>query len=117
MSPRTHRKVTICCENCGKPATLYRTLDSGGEAPTCDSCIPANWTGDARSLVMTLPDLGGRVALSKQEAAAALGVSVDYLDKRVMADLRVIHLGARVLIPVDALADWANAAAARALRD
>ena len=109
--------MTLCCENCGRPATLYRTLASGGETPTCDSCKPGDWTGDARPLVMALPDLGGRVTLSKQEAAAALGVSVDYLDKRVMPHLRVIHSGARVLIPVDALADWAKASAARALRD
>lgn len=105
----------ILCENCGKPATMYRDTPRG-EVPTCDSHRPGDWTGDARALVLTLPDLSGRVTLSKAEAAAAISVSVDYFDKRVMPDLRIITRGARVLIPVDELRKWADKSAARALR-
>ncbi len=105
----------IPCENCRNPATMYKRR-SAGEVPTCDRCKPADWTGEARPLVETLPDLSGRKALSKAEAADALGVSVDYFDRHVMPDLRVISRGARVLVPVDALDTWVSHAQARALR-
>lgn len=105
----------IPCENCGNPATLYRQT-SAGEVPTCDRCKPGDWTGEARPLVETLPDLTGRKTLSKAEAAGALGVSVDYFDRHVMPELRVVSRGARVLVPVDALDAWVSQAQARALR-
>jgi hypothetical protein len=35
----------------------------------------------------------GRLALSKQEAADALGVSVDFLEEHVMHELRVVRRG------------------------
>ena len=38
-----------------------------------------------------------RLALSKAEAAMALGVSVDYLEEHVLADLRVVRRGRKVL--------------------
>ncbi len=101
----------LVCENCGKPATLYRD-----DRPNCDTCIPGDWTGAARPLVLTLPDLSGRVTLSRAEAANALGVSVDTLDKRVIPELRTITKGGRVLIPVDALREWAASSSARALK-
>ena len=100
----------VLCENCGKPATMYRDIGGGEEVPTCDSCTPGNWTGTARPVVVTMPDLGGRLTLSKQEAADALGVSVDYLEKRVMPDIRTVSRGGRVLIPRQELDDWVSAA-------
>jgi hypothetical protein len=41
-----------------------------------------------------------RLALSKAEAAEALGVSVDHLERHVLDHLRVVYVGARRLIPV-----------------
>lgn len=49
-----------------------------------------------------------RVALTKAEAAAAIGVSVDHLDRHVLRDLRVIRSGRLVLVPVAELKRWAD---------
>lgn len=56
-----------------------------------------------------------RLALSKTEAAEALGVSVDYLDEHVMPDLRVVRRGRRRLIPVSELERWLERSAALTL--
>ncbi len=48
----------------------------------------------------------GRLALSKCEAADALGVSVDFLEEHVMPELRVVRRGRRRLIPVRELERW-----------
>lgn len=58
-----------------------------------------------------------RLALSPDEAAAALGVSRDFLDEHVMHELRVVRRGRRRLIPVRELERWLDAAAARTLRE
>lgn len=47
-----------------------------------------------------------RLALSKAEAAEALGVSVDFLEAHVLAELRVVRVGRRRLIPVKELERW-----------
>ena len=57
----------------------------------------------------------GRLALSREEAAEALGVSGDYLDRHVLPDVRIVRVGRRRLIPVSELADWVERNAARAL--
>jgi excisionase family DNA binding protein len=59
----------------------------------------------------------GRLALSKAEAAAALGVSVDFLEQHVMPELRVVRRGRRRLIPVRELERWLDQHATRALGD
>lgn len=69
---------------------------------------------------MTGPALGppGRVprlALSKAEAAAALGVSVDYLEEHVMAELRIVRRGRRRLIPIRELENWLDRSASRVM--
>lgn len=56
-----------------------------------------------------------RIALSPVEAAAALGVSRDYLDEHIIPTLRVVRLGRRVLIPIRELERWLDAHAARLL--
>jgi excisionase family DNA binding protein len=56
-----------------------------------------------------------RLALSKVEAAEALGVSVDYLEGHVMHELRVVRRGRRRLIPVGELERWLEENATRAL--
>jgi hypothetical protein len=57
----------------------------------------------------------GRLALSKCEAADALGVSVDFLEEHVMRDLRIVRRGRRRLIPVGELERWLDANASLAL--
>lgn len=56
-----------------------------------------------------------RLALSKTEAAEALGVSVDFLERHVMGELRVVRRGRRRLIPMRELERWLEQNAARAL--
>ena len=56
-----------------------------------------------------------RVALSRAEAAAALGVSVDFLDQHVVHELRIVCRGRRRLIPLRELERWLDANAARRL--
>jgi len=60
---------------------------------------------------------GGRLALSKPEAAEALGVSVDTLERHIMGELRVVRRGRLVLIPVRELEAWLERNAARTLED
>ena len=55
------------------------------------------------------------IALSKPEAAAALSMSVDSLERHVLPDLRVIRRGRLVLIAVAELERWANDNAERTL--
>jgi excisionase family DNA binding protein len=56
-----------------------------------------------------------RVALSVDEAAAALGVSRDTFDRHVVSELRVLHIGRRVVVPVRELERYAEKYAARPL--
>jgi hypothetical protein len=56
-----------------------------------------------------------RLALSKREAAEALGVSVDFLEEHVLMDVRVVRCGRRRLIPVCELERWLDAHASRTL--
>jgi excisionase family DNA binding protein len=55
--------------------------------------------------------LGQRLALSPDEAAAVLGVSRDYLDERVIGELRVVRRGRRVLIALRELERWLDQSA------
>jgi acetylglutamate kinase len=41
-----------------------------------------------------------RLALSKAEAAEALGCSVDHLERHVLEHVKTVYVGARRLIPV-----------------
>ncbi len=56
-----------------------------------------------------------RLALSKVEAAVALGCSVDFLERHVLAELRVVRRGRRVFVPVPELERWLDREAARTL--
>jgi hypothetical protein len=56
-----------------------------------------------------------RLALTRAEAAEALGVSVDFLDEHVLPELRVVRRGRRRLIAVKELQRWLDENAARAL--
>jgi excisionase family DNA binding protein len=47
-----------------------------------------------------------RLAFSKAEASAALGVSVDFFEQHVMPELRIVRRGRRRLIPLAELERW-----------
>lgn len=53
-----------------------------------------------------------RLALTPDEAAAALGVSRDLLDEHVMPELRVVRVGRRRLVPLKELESWLDDSAA-----
>jgi excisionase family DNA binding protein len=56
-----------------------------------------------------------RIALTPDEAAAAIGVGRTTFYEHVMPDLRVIRLGRKRLIPVRELEAWTEREAARIL--
>lgn len=56
-----------------------------------------------------------RVALTVNEAAAAVGVSRDFFDKHIKPELKVVRRGRLVLIPAKELERWVNENAARTL--
>jgi excisionase family DNA binding protein len=53
-----------------------------------------------------------RLALSPDEAAAALGVSRDYFDEWIASELRIVRRGRRKLVPVREIERWLERAAA-----
>ena len=55
------------------------------------------------------------MALSKAEAAEALGCSVDFLEERVLPELRVVRRGRRVFTVIAELQRWLDANGARVL--
>ena len=56
-----------------------------------------------------------RIALTRVESAAALGMSVDSFERYVQPFVRVIRRGRLVLVPVAELERWADAEAATTL--
>jgi hypothetical protein len=56
-----------------------------------------------------------RLAVTKAEAAASLGVSVDFFEVHVQPELRVIRRGRLVLVPVRELERWVERSAALTL--
>ena len=52
--------------------------------------------------------LARRLALSVKETAAVLGVSEGHL-RKAMPEIPHLHIGSRVVIPVDALREWLRA--------
>lgn len=54
-----------------------------------------------------------RLALSANEAAAALGVSRDFLDEHIAGELRWVRRGRRKLVSVKELEGWLQTNAAR----
>ena len=49
-----------------------------------------------------------RVALSREEAAASLGISLDSFERHVAPDLRLIRRGRLRMVPVAELERWAG---------
>lgn len=56
------------------------------------------------------------LAVSREEAAALLSISVDTFERRVLPELRVVQLGRRQVFPVRELEAWLASKSARALR-
>jgi excisionase family DNA binding protein len=52
-----------------------------------------------------------RVALTREEAASALGVSLRHFARHVQPELRLIRSGSVRLVPVAELTQWASGAA------
>ncbi len=59
---------------------------------------------------------GRRLALSPDEAAAALGVSRDYFDDHIGPELRIVRRGRRKLVPVREIESWLEREAGFTLR-
>lgn len=57
----------------------------------------------------------GRLTLTKAEAAEALGMSVDHLERHVLPDLRIVRSSRLRLVPVAELERWISENASRAL--
>ena len=58
-----------------------------------------------QQVVIALP-AQPRLALSPEEAAAAIGTSRDFFDLHVLPELRVVRRGRKVLVPVRELERW-----------
>ena len=54
-----------------------------------------------------------RLAFNQEEAAEALGISVDHFERHVKADLPVVYSGSRRLYPRTALEHWLERQAIR----
>lgn len=63
------------------------------------------------SVADRLPD--HRLAMTKRQAAEALGVSVDSLERHVMPEIKVARCGSTPLIPCSELVAWLERNAAR----
>ena len=55
------------------------------------------------------------VAVSRADAAAALGLGLSAFEARVQPGLRVLRIGTRVLVPVGELEAWVERNAERVL--
>lgn len=58
-----------------------------------------------------------RIALTRAEAAAALGIKLKSFEHYVQPDIRLIRRGRLRLVPVDELRRWADQAAANTIED
>jgi hypothetical protein len=56
-----------------------------------------------------------RLALTREEAAAALGMSLDSFERHVQPTVRLLRLGRMRLVPVAELQRWLDENAARTL--
>jgi hypothetical protein len=56
-----------------------------------------------------------RIALTRVEAAASIGMSLDSFERYVQPEIRMIRHGKLRLVPVSELAAWADRSAERTL--
>jgi hypothetical protein len=60
---------------------------------------------------------GLRLALTRAEAAAAIGISIDSFERHVQPELRLVRRGRLRLISVAELERWLDANSARVLEE
>jgi hypothetical protein len=56
-----------------------------------------------------------RLALTREEAAAAIGMSLDSFERHVQPTIRLLRLGRMVLVPVSELGRWLDENAERTI--
>ena len=71
-------------------------------------------TGVAVNFVADSQPDATMIALGPDEAAALLGVSRDYFDEHVIAELRIVRRGRRILVSLAELERWLARASKRA---
>ena len=57
-----------------------------------------------------------RTALTRDEAAASLGMSLDSFERHVQPSIRLVRLGRLRLVPITELEAWVEAHAERTLK-
>ena len=67
--------------------------------------------GNSTVLIGAVP----RIALTREEAAASLGMSLDSFERYVQPELRLLRPGRIRLVPVSELKRWAEQAAQKAV--
>jgi excisionase family DNA binding protein len=82
----------------------------GGEATTCGRCTPAAATGPARSLSAGAP-AENKLLLSREEAAALLGVSPDTFDRHARHRIGARMVGNRPMFSADAVRAYSKTTA------
>jgi len=58
-----------------------------------------------------------RLALTREEAAASLGMSLDSFERHVQPTIRLVRLGRLRLVPVSEMARWLDDHAQRTLKE
>lgn len=104
VSPEPMRKQT------GNPVTGRKPTESHRTPP------PSRLGGGAgggylAGLQAQLP----RLALTRSEAAAAIGMSVDSFERYVQPELKIVRMGRMRLVPVRELERWLDRSAAKTL--
>ena len=92
-----------------KPLIAQSNCQTG--LPLVDLIHPARMfrvPPDRWNLKSPTTDPDGRLALSLSEAAKALGASERHL-RSMPPELPPVHLGTRVVVPIDALREWLGA--------
>jgi excisionase family DNA binding protein len=78
-----------------------------------DTRASSQLAGRRRNESSPSPKPSLRLAVSPDEAAAALGVSRDYFDEHVISELRIVRRGRRILVSLAELERWLDRSAAR----
>jgi hypothetical protein len=55
-----------------------------------------------------------RIAVTREEAAASVGVSLSHFERHIQPELRLIYSGKARLVPIRELEAWADRSATRA---
>lgn len=94
-------------EDPGFACVEWPVLGFHSESP-CDSSDEHEQNIEAATEMSARPMRRGvpRLAFNQQEAAEALGISVDHFERHIKPDLPVVYSGSRRLYPRTALERW-----------